>query len=386
MTGEYSDDRPTAAGDERPSSPRSRASSVRTDPIRGLSRSALIGLFIYATIFVLAQAKSFLVPLVMAFLLAMVCGPIRRFLGRCGLGPTLSSFLIVLTLITAFMGVAGALAVPVSDWVDNAPRIELQIKHRIADLSESLDGVFQANKQIKQMTEHDDGSQVQKVDVQSNSMASALMMLAPSMVAQCIFTLVLLLFLLASGDMFYEKLVHVMPNFRDKRRAIRIAYSIERKLSRYLFTITIINAGLGVSVGLVMWGFGMPDPIVFAIAAFMFNFVPYLGALAGILVSAVVALLAFDWMGWAPIIAGVYLVLTTLEGQMITPHFVGRRLRLNTVVVFIAVSFWAWLWSAVGMIVAVPLLVAIKTFCEHIDGLGHLGDFLSERHAEARDT
>jgi predicted PurR-regulated permease PerM len=216
-------------------------------------------------------------------------------------------------------------------------------------------------------------------------MMTSVATLAPGVIAQVIFTFVLLLFLLASGDMFYEKLVHVMPTFKDKKRAMAIAYSIERKLSRYLLTITAINFGLGVAVGFTMWLWGMPSPLVFGVMAFIFNFVPYLGAFAGIAIATAVAVISFHWIGWAPIMAANYLLLTTIEGQFITPYFVGRSLRVNTVVVFIAVSAWAFLWSAVGMIVAVPLLVAIKTFCEHIEGLNSLGDFLSERGAEKEE-
>jgi predicted PurR-regulated permease PerM len=114
----------------------------------------------------------------------------------------------------------------------------------------------------------------------------------------------------------------------------------------------------------------------------LLNYIPYLGALAGIVVSMSVALVSFDGPGWSLVVGAIYLGLATVEGQLITPYFVGRSLRLNTVVVFIAVSFWAWIWSAVGMLVAVPLLVAINTFCEHIDGLSGLGKFLSERYSE----
>jgi len=185
--------------------------------------------------------------------------------------------------------------------------------------------------------------------------------------------------------MFYEKIVHTMPTLRDKKRAAWIAHDIERQLSRYLLTITIINAGLGVAVGLAMWGLGMPSPLIFGIIAFVFNFVPYLGAFVGIVIAAAVALVTFTWLAMPLIVGGVYLALTTLEGQFVTPYFIGRSLRLNSVVVFVTISFWAWLWSAVGMIVAVPLLVALKTFCDHIDGLEPLGDFLSERHAEIED-
>ena len=142
------------------------------------------------------------------------------------------------------------------------------------------------------------------------------------------------------------------------------------------------GVALGVAVALMLWFLGMPSAIVFGVLAFLLNFVPYLGAFAGIVVAMSVALASFDGPGWSLVVGLLYLGLTSIEGQLITPYFVGRSLQLNTVVVFVAVSFWAWLWSAVGMLVAVPLLVAVNTFCEHIDGLKGLGKFLSERGSE----
>lgn len=340
-----------------------------------------IGIFLYLSVFALGFAQLFLIPIVLAFLLSMVFSPIRRVFDRRGISQGISAIIIVSSLILGLFIIAAALAVPVSGWMNNAQEIERKIEIRLNDISGPFSGFFAAQKKIEEMTDSD-SPDVQKVETQDNNITRNIAALMPTMMAQFIFTLVLLLFLLASGDMFYEKIVHVLPTLRDKKRAVRITHDIERKLSRYLLTITIINAGLGVAVAIALWLLGMPSPLSFGIIAFLFNFVPYLGALAGIVVAMVVALVSFDWLGWPLIVGATYFVLTTLEGQLITPYFVGRSLRLNTVVVFLTISFWAWLWSVVGMIVAVPLLVAVKTLSEHISGLEPLGHFLSERHAE----
>lgn len=344
-----------------------------------------VALFLYASVAALAYAKEFLVPIVLAFLLAMIFGPIRRYLDRRGLPSALSSFLIVLVLLIGFLMTLSALMVPVTGWIEKAPQIESKVSDTLGSLSHSLNGLFQANAKLEKLL-HSDSPTVQEVELKGNGIASSVAWLAPGMLTQFVFTLVLLLFLLASGDMFYEKLVHVMPTFADKRRAVRIARDIERKLSRYLLTITLINAGLGCAVALAMWLIGLPSAFVFGVVAFVFNFVPYLGPLAGICVVMAVGLVAFNSIGWPLAAGGAYLALATIEGQIVTPYLVGRRLQLNTVVVFIAVSFWAWLWSAIGMIVAVPLLVAMRTFCDHIPSLAGFGNFLSERHAEDYET
>jgi predicted PurR-regulated permease PerM len=346
-----------------------------------LPRWAVIGLFLYASVFTLSYAKDFLVPIVLAYLLAMVFGPIRRFFDRRGVPSALTSLVIVLVLLIGFLALLGALAVPVSGWMERAPQIQHDVQSKLSSISQTFSGVFDSARRLSELTKsHSAG--VQQVEVNDTSYLANAALFAPAAMAQFVFTLILLLFLLASGDMFYEKLVNVLPTFGDKKRAMRIAHDIERKLSHYLLTITLINAGFGVAVAILLWAVGMPSTIVFGVLAFLLNYVPYLGALAGIVVAMSVALVSFDGPGWSLVVGAIYLGLATVEGQLITPYFVGRSLRLNTVVVFIAVSFWAWLWSAVGMLVAVPLLVAINTFCEHIDGLSGLGKFLSERYSE----
>jgi len=360
------------------------ANTLRQPPdlARRVPRWAGIGLFLYASVYALSAAKSFLVPVVFAFLLSMVFAPLRRALERLGIGSTLSSFMIVLLLLCGLLGLITTLAMPVSTWIENAPRIEFQVQQKINEISRSMNQALGASEWLQDLTDNsdEDGQAVQVEE--GSSVAQQAALLVPSAVAQLLFTFVLLFFLLAAGDMFYEKLVYVMPTFRDKRRAVSILHNAERKLSRYLATVTVINFGVGVAVGAMMFAYGMPSPLVFGIAAFILNFVPYLGALLVLIAAAVVALITFDWYGWSLIIAASYLLLSTIEGQLITPYFVGRSLRINTVVVFLAITFWAWLWSAVGMIVALPLLVAIRTICEHIEGLDHISAFLSERHAE----
>ncbi|WP_150281691.1 AI-2E family transporter [Salipiger aestuarii] len=360
----------------------SRLDGIQDQLRKSAPRWAVNGLFILAFIFTLSYARTFLVPVVLGLLLALVFGPIRRFFDRRGVPEGLTALAIVLSLLFGLIALTGALAMPVAGWIERAPQITADVRTQLSELSAPLSGIFEAEARLNELT-GSDAPGVQKVELQGSSYAASIAAAAPGIVTQLVFTLVLLFFLLASGDMFYEKIVHVMPTFKDKRRAIQAAHDIERRLSRYLLTISVINAGLGVIVGAAMWAFGMPSPAIFGLIAFIFNFVPFLGAIVGVVIAAAVALVTFDWLWWAPIVGLTYFACTSLEGQFVTPHIVGRSLRLNTVVVFLAVSFWAWLWSAVGMIVAVPLLVAIRTICEYVDGLDGFGDFLGERGSEA---
>ena len=345
-------------------------------------RWAVIGIFLMLFVGALAYARDFLMPVVLAVLLQLVFSPVRRQLERWGLPSGLAATLIVGALVAALAGGVAGLAVPAATWIDRAPEIGRELRWKIEELRGVTEGVEEAAKQVDEITKGEDEPGVQRVRVEEDGNALALALSLPAVLAQVVFTLILLFFLLASGDMFYEKIVAVLPTFRDKRRAIRIAYDIERKVSRYLFTISLINAGLGLAIGVAMWWLGMPNPALFGILGFLLNYIPYVGALVGVASAVVVAIVSLDTLEQAAIVGAAYFALTSVEGQFVTPWFVGRNLRLNTVVVFLSVTFFAWLWSVVGMLVATPLLVAIRTFCEHVPGLQNLGHFLSARGAE----
>jgi predicted PurR-regulated permease PerM len=351
-------------------------------------RWAVVGIFLMLLVAGLAYARSFLMPVVLSLLLQLVFTPVRRRLERWGLAPGFAALLIVGSLLMLLLVGIFGLAGPVTKWVDRAPMIGLEIRGKLADLREATEGVQQAAEQVDELASGGADAEepgVQRVRVEEDTGLVAYAMTLPWVVAQIVFTLVLMFFLLSSGDMFYEKLVHVMPTFRDKRRAVRIVYDIERKLSRYLFTITVINASLGISIGLAMWWFGMPNPVLFGILGFLLNYVPYIGAIIGVSVATAVGFVTLDETQQAFVAGGVYLALTSIEGQFVTPYFVGRSLRLNTVVVFLSVTLFAWLWSVVGMLVATPLLVTVRTFCEHIPALEGFGHFLSARGAETEE-
>ena len=342
----------------------------------------MTGLFLIAAGGAVAYARMFLVPVILAFLLALVFSPVRRWAERRGLPAGLCAAGIVVGLVCLILAAVAVLTTPVSDWVSRGPEIAAQAEAKLRGLMATADRVMEVGDQIEQAT-GDDGAL--EVVVKEPGMVANIVFSTPLVVAQTATVLVLLFFILASGDMFYEKIVHISPTLREKRTAMRIAHDIERRLSRYLFTITTINAGLGVAIGLAMWAVGMPSPALFGVAAFALNFIPFVGAIMGVIATFVVGLISLPEVSWAVIAAAAYFTLTSIEGQFITPHFVGRSLKLNTVVIFVSVALWAWLWSIMGMLMAVPLLVTIRVICEHVPALNSFGDFLSARGVEQED-
>jgi predicted PurR-regulated permease PerM len=171
----------------------------------------------------------------------------------------------------------------------------------------------------------------------------------------------------------------------EKKRALRVVYDVEREISRYLLTVALINAGLGVAIALGLWALGMPNPMLWGATAALLNFLPYIGALMNMVLVGIIALISFDSLAYAMLAPAFVLLCNIVEGQFITPMIVGRRLEINSVAIFIAIAFWSWMWGFVGALLAVPLLVIVKVFCDHFDGLANFGNFLSAQQSAVEE-
>jgi predicted PurR-regulated permease PerM len=196
--------------------------------------------------------------------------------------------------------------------------------------------------------------------------------------------LVLLFFLLAAGDTLLQRTIKVMPTRADKARVVQIVREIESQMARYFGTVTLINVGLGIATGGAMAWLGMPNPVLWGAMAFLFNYCPYLGAAASLAVLTVVAALTYEDLHQVVAVPAVFFTFTVIEGQFLSPLIIGRHLILNPVVILISILFWAWLWGVVGALLAVPILVGFKIFCEHNERLKALGEWLGgKREAPA---
>jgi predicted PurR-regulated permease PerM len=191
-------------------------------------------------------------------------------------------------------------------------------------------------------------------------------------------TLVLLYFLLASGDLFLQKLTKMLPEFRDKKKAVAIARETETSISMYLSTVTLINAIEAVVVSLVMWGLGMPNPELWGVLVFFVEFVPYLGALFMVGVLTLAALSTFEGVGQIIAVPASYLAINLLQAYVLTPMLLGRRLTLNPVAILIGLILWWEIWGVAGAFIAVPLLATFKILCDHIETLAPVGEFLGD--------
>jgi predicted PurR-regulated permease PerM len=192
---------------------------------------------------------------------------------------------------------------------------------------------------------------------------------------------VLLFFLLVSGDLFLRRLVEILPTLSNKKQAVEISHEIETNISSYLATISLMNCGVGIFTGVAAYLCGLSDPILWGTVAFLLNFVPILGPLCCVTILFLAGLLTFDAVGPAALPAGIYFAIHIVEGDTVTPILLARRFILNPVLVIVSIIFWYWMWGIAGALLAVPLLATTKIICDRIRPLMALGHFLG---AEAR--
>jgi predicted PurR-regulated permease PerM len=189
---------------------------------------------------------------------------------------------------------------------------------------------------------------------------------------------ILAYFLLAHHEAFLLKAVKAVPTFQDKRRVVNIAREIQTSIARYLVSVTLLNLGLGVSVGLGVGLLGLANPLMWGVAAFLLNYVPFIGAVCGIVLIGIASLIQFDNIWYACLAPAIYLALNALESNFVTPQFLGKWMTLNPVAIFLSFLFWGWLWGVAGMLLAVPILAIVKIFCDRVDSLTQLGEFLGD--------
>jgi predicted PurR-regulated permease PerM len=199
--------------------------------------------------------------------------------------------------------------------------------------------------------------------------------------------LILLFFLLAAGDLFLQKLVKVLPQLGDKRTAVQIARKAESSISTYLITALAVNVGEGLVVAGVLFLLGMPNPGLWGALVALLEFIPYLGATIVVVVLAVAGLTTFESVSHALLIPASFLAINLVQSNVVSPMLFSRRLTLNPVALFVGLAFWWWIWGIPGAFVAVPLVATFKIFCDHIDALAPIGEFLGQRDdRERRET
>jgi predicted PurR-regulated permease PerM len=336
---------------------------------------AVTGLFILAVFYTLYFARPFLLPIVLAVLLDFLLSPIIRFLKKAHVPEPVGAAVVVAGLLGLVGAGAYGLADPARSWMARAPASIQKVQSRLRDLRKPVEQVSRTADQVEAATDLGK-SGVQEVVVRGPRMSERLFGSTQTFLVGAFETLVLLYFLLAVGDLFLQKLIRVLPQLKDKKKAVLIARETESSISTYLVTVALVNAGLGLVVALVMYLVGMPNPLLWGALAALAEFVPYLGAATMLIVLSLAGLITFPQIGHAMLVPGGYLAVNLVQANFVTPAVLGRRLTLNPVAILVNLVFWWWLWGVGGAFVGVPLLATFKIFCDHIESLSPIGEFL----------
>lgn len=330
-----------------------------------------IGL-VLAILYSLSIAKTLIIPLVLASFMGLGLNPLVVLASRIRVPRALSSLFIMLALTGALVGAVTLLTPPAIEWLQQAPRT---IRH---DLAPKIEPLTRKLEQANQATQSLTGDKQPAATTDSPKPSIDIwdvVSITPPILAFSLTVGLLVFFFLIYGDRMLLKLVEVSPSFRSKRDVVSIVRGIQAEVSRYIFARTAINLVLGVATAAVLWWLGLSDPLLWGTLAALANFVPYVGAISMTVLLAVVGIMQFDALPQALAPAAIFALLTAIEGNLVTPLIMGRRMRLSPVAILIWLLIWAWLWGIAGALLAVPMLTSFKLIAERIEGwewLAHL--------------
>jgi predicted PurR-regulated permease PerM len=356
-----------------------RARALADRRVRVRSR-ILTGLFTLAILYTCYFAQAVLIPIALALLLNLLLAPVVRGLKKyLRLPEGFGAALVLLAFVAVVIGTIYGLSGPATRWFAQLPVAMSEARGKVEALRRPVKEVQQAAKKVENLAQGESKAgdqQPVQVAVQGPSLTQMFLDGAVTVIAGLVVMIALLFFLLASGDTLLRQAVTIAPRLGDKRRVVEIVRETEDDISYYLLTVSMINAGLGVAVGIAMFILGMPNALLWGVMAGVFNFVPFLGAVTGISIVGLVALITFDqaWSIFLPPLS--YLCLTSIEAQFVTPALLARRLTLNPVAVFLALIVWTWMWGIAGALLAVPLLATFKICCDHVEPLQPIGTML----------
>ena len=335
-------------------------------------------LLVLGAIAFLYFARPVILPLFLACVGGMALKPLMRWSSWCRIPTALSAAIVLCLLVFAFGIGVFQLGRPAATWLNEVPQHMTELRQRVQKIFPRIAHLSEAVAALNNLGATEEEQQnAPTVQLKASRVPTLFINWTGTFLAGVGETLVLLYLLLASGDLFLQKLVRVMPTLRDKKSAVAISREIQENISTYLFSVSLINIGLGLIASAGLYFMGVPNAAMWGMLVAVLNFVPYFGPVAGILLLATVGLLSFDTLWQAVIPPAWYLLLHLLEANLITPVLLGRRFTLNPVVIFVSLIFWTWLWGVPGALLSVPILVSIKVVCDRVPAMASVSELLS---------
>jgi len=200
----------------------------------------------------------------------------------------------------------------------------------------------------------------------------------PRVLAAVMAELLLVYFFLSSGNGFLRRMVEIVPGMTEKKVVVSIARDVQAEMSRYLVMVSIINIAVGAVTAASMALLSVPDPILWGVVAGVLNFVPYVGPTMTSIGLTVVGFTTFNTLGHALAVPGAFVAIAFVEGQLIIPTIIGRRLALDPTAVFVWLLVWGWLWGIPGVLLAGPMIACFRIVCQHVDALKSIGALIGD--------
>ncbi len=341
-----------------------------------LGEISLIGIFIILLLFGCYFASVILIPITFATLLSLLLTPVIHFLARLHIPKRIGAAFIVATIVTIFASGIVFLSDPAKEWLDQSPQILRKIEIKLRKIKEPLVQMKKAAEKVSGITEVEQNPPQLVVKPKSEKLFDTIFTATPEVLTFLFLSIVLLYFFLFSSKTLVEFLIKTIFWLANQDNTGNMGHLIQKEISRYLMTITLINSCLGIIVALVFTLIDMPNPVLWGTMAALMNFIPYIGAIFSAIIISLVSFVTFDSFPHILSAPVIFLIITSLEGQFITPQILGNRFSINPLLVFLCIIFWGWLWGIIGALLAFPLLVSVKVICQSVGVLQPFADFL----------
>ena len=327
------------------------------DPWARASHVALIGLFVIALLWATYVARPVIVPVLLAWVIATIVLPIVTWLYAHKIPRVVAVLAVTIALLLLIVSLLMLLSTPVTFWLGRATELSVLVKQKLQTMNQPLALLDEARKALNAIAAG--GTQpAMKVEQESATVVTTIFAVLTPAVSQFILFIGALIFYLIYQTRLRNTVVLLFPD-RDTRLAtLRILSDVDENMTKYFGTFTIVNLCLGAATVLLTWAVGLPNPLLWGVLAALLNYIPYIGPAIVVATLGVVGLLTYPTLGEALIAPLIFLGIVTIEGQFLTPAFMGRQLELNPFAVFLAVAFCAWLLGPIGAFLAVPLLMA----------------------------
>lgn len=339
-------------------------------PPRPRASTAILLLATLAVGYTLWAAQDVLLPVLLSMFFALVGNPIIRVLRRLYVPRFLGALIVLLGGMAAAGVLAQQMLPSAMEWAREAPREMRQLAPKLRALTKPVQDANRAAENLARAAGGQTGRQPEVVRTAQDD-PYRMLTATPRLLASLLAVVLLTFFFMVYGENLQRNAIALMPGRQQKKFTVGILQSIEREVSRYVLTISLINTVVGLVFAGVLYllEIPLPEALLWGTMAALLNFAPYVGPLIGIMAMLMVGFITFDdpWQSLLP--AAAYLVLHTLEGQIVTPIVLGRRMALSPLVLILALMLFGWLWGIIGLLLAVPLLVCVKLVLARVEGM-----------------